>query len=162
MRSRLLLAVLVVVGCGDDGAAMPGMDAGGADAGALDAGTIDAGGGTVRLRGGVQKGPFVLGSSVAISPIDGVGNPTGAVFNTMTFNDLGEFAVEFSYLGPVSLEADGFFYNEATGMLSGAPITLRAFHEVTSGGAQAAYLNLITHLTYGRIRQLVLEGMPLA
>ena len=47
----------------------------------------------VMLDGGVQKGPFVLGTSVSVSLLDAVGNPTGDVFNTMTDNDLGEFSV---------------------------------------------------------------------
>jgi hypothetical protein len=149
---------MVACGCGGDPASAP--DAGNSDAGNVDAGT-DAGS-LVRLHGGVQKGPFVLGSSVAISPIDGVGNPTGTVFNTATLNDLGEFALEFAYLGPVSLEAQGYYYNEATGALSGSQLTLRAYHEVTTGGAQAAYVNILTHLTYGRVQTLVLGGASLA
>jgi hypothetical protein len=159
MRTAFFLMLVTMVGCGSDPAVTP--DASVPDGGGDDAGTPDAGtdaGSVVRLTGGVQKGPFVLGSSLSISPVDGVGNPTGTVFNTMTFNDLGEFAVEFSYLGPVSLEATGYYYNEAMGTLSGAPLTLRAYHEVSSGGAQAAYLNIITHLTYGRVRQLILGG----
>jgi hypothetical protein len=110
----------------------------------------------------VQKGPFILGSTVAISPVDAFGNPTGAVFNTTTFNDVGEFAIDFDYLGAVSLEARGYCYNELSGGLMTAPMTLRAFHEVTSGGAQGAYVNVITHLAYGRERQLVSEGSTIA
>jgi hypothetical protein len=156
MRKSLVLTLVALCGCGGTPAAQP-------DAG-LDAGLVDAGfdgedaSVVVRLRGGLQKGPFVLGSSLGISPVDSVGNPTGALFNTTTLNDLGEFVVEFSYLGAVALEANGFYYNEATGLLSSGPLTLRAYHEVTSGGAQAAYVNLITHLTYSRVRQLLVEG----
>lgn len=152
-QTTLVFSLLAVCACGVTPAAGP-------DGGNVDGG-VD-GGISVQLRGGVQKGPFILGSSVAISPIDILGNPTGAVFSTMTFNDLGEFAVEFSYLGPVSLEAQGYFYNEQRGRLSGAPLTLRAYHEVSSGGEQGAYVNLITHLAYGRTRQLVLEGSTFA
>lgn len=158
----VIVGLTLLAACGCGGApANTEADAGGIDLGAVDGGGED-GAAIVRLRGGVQKGPFILGSSVSISPIDAVGNPTGAVFGATTFNDLGEFAVDFSYLGPVSLEATGFYYNEETGALSGAPLTLRAYHEVSSGGAQAAYVNLITHLTYGRVRELVLAGSAVA
>jgi hypothetical protein len=149
-------------GCGDP---LPAADA---DAGIVDLGAIDGGidasvdpDPVVNLRGGVQKGPFILGSSVAISPIDALGNPSGAVFSTATINDVGDFSVDFNYLGPVSLEARGYYYNEILGGLSGAPLTLRAFYVVSGGGAQAAYVNLITHLTYGRVRQLVIDGTAL-
>jgi hypothetical protein len=159
VRIIVWLAIVALWACGG-APASDGPDADRADGDTIDGGPIDTG--PVRLRGGVQKGPFILGSSLAISAIDGFGNPTGVVFNATTFNDLGEFAIDFSYLGAVSLEANGFYYNEATGGLSGAPLTLRAFHEITSGGVQAAYVNLVTHLTYGRVRNLVGNGTPLA
>ncbi len=50
----------------------------------------------VALKGAVQKGPFVLGSSVSISVLDKSGSPTGSVFNTQTTTDLGEFALDFT------------------------------------------------------------------
>ncbi|MBI5488989.1 MAG: hypothetical protein HY905_16765 [Deltaproteobacteria bacterium] len=120
------------------------------------------GGGEVTLGGALQKGPFVLGSSVAISTVDASGAPTGQVFNTQTTNDLGEFSVTFAYTGFVSLQADGFYYNEVAGRLSTAPITLRAFHEIRGGGAQAAYVNVLTHLSYQRALSLVLGGAAYA
>lgn len=169
MRATVLLMLVVVSGCEGTPAGAE-HDAGTIDSGATDSGTVDGGtidGGTVdagpvRLHGAVQKGPFILGSSVAISEIDTAGNPNGLVFNTTTSNSLGEFAVNFSYLGAVSLEATGFYYNEATGVVSRAPLTLRAFHEITSGGAQGAYVNLLTHLTYGRAQQLVRGGSTIS
>jgi hypothetical protein len=166
MRTTILLALVTVSGCGTTPSSVA-PDAGGIDAGAIDSGPVDGGAadvdaGPVRLRGAIQKGPFILGSSVAISEIDGAGNPNGLVFNTTTSNSLGEFAVDFSYLGAVSLEATGLYYNEASGVVSTAQLTLRAFHEITSGGSQGAYVNLITHLTYGRVQQLVREGSTIA
>lgn len=41
----------------------------------------------VALSGAVQKGPFILGSTVSISPLDAAGNPTGSAFMTQTIND---------------------------------------------------------------------------
>lgn len=112
----------------------------------------------VLLRGALEKGPFVLGSSVSISTIDEQGQQTGDVFNTETTTDLGQFSVEFKYQGFVSLEGRGFYYNEVTGDLSGANLTLRAFHEIVQEGEQNAYLNIITHLTYNRVKVLVENG----
>jgi hypothetical protein len=113
----------------------------------------------VDLNGAVNKGPFVLGSSLDISPLDGSGNPTGEVFQTSTISDLGEFAVNFTASGLVRIEGNGFYYNEVTGGLSTAPITLRALYEITESGEQAAYVNLITHLSHSRIIKLIGDGL---
>jgi hypothetical protein len=85
-------------------------------------------GGSIQLRGAVQKGPFVVGSSIMLSVLDDRLNPTGLVFNTQTINDRGEFEIAFDAAGPVSLQGDGFHYNEVLGVLSSAAITLRAFY----------------------------------
>ena len=156
-RSVVLCAMVSACACGAPTATPEGD--GGADSGLADASDDDAG--PPQLRGGVQKGPFILGSSIAISPIDALGNPSGAVYRTTTFNDLGEFAVDLPYVGSVSREARGYYFSELGG-LSHAPLTLNAFHQVTSGGAQAVYVNLITHLTYGRVRELMVDGSAFA
>ena len=88
----------------------------------------------VTLAGAVQKGPFVLGSTVNVSTLDAKGSPLGQVFNTKTSSDLGEFQVDFMASGPVALEGSGFCYNEVSGGLSSASITLRAYYEITAGG----------------------------
>jgi hypothetical protein len=117
---------------------------------------------SVELSGAVQKGPFLLGSSVDVALVDGQGQPTGKVYQTYTINDLGEFGLSFQADRYVSLTGTGFYYNEVTGQISGANLTLRAFLEVTEAGAQAAYLNVITHLWYNRIRRLLAGGVPFA
>jgi hypothetical protein len=114
---------------------------------------------TVQLSGAAQKGPFVLGSTVQVSLVDSAGNPTGTVFPTQTSDDLGEFSLQLSYQGLVSIEATGYYYNEATGKLSDSSLTLRAFYDVTTSGTQSAYVNIVTHLTYERVKAL-LAGPP--
>ncbi len=114
--------------------------------------------GSVGLIGAINKGPFVLGSSVSISALDRVGNPTGQVFNTQTLSDLGEFSATVEALGPASLQATGFYWNEVSGQLSSANLTLRAFYEIGSAGSQSAYINAITHLAYGRVGMLLGQG----
>lgn len=112
----------------------------------------------VALAGAVQKGPFVIGSSVSVSALDAQLAPTGAVFTTQTTNDRGEFALDVAATGPLQLEGTGFYYNEVTGALSQGNLTLRAF-VVPDGSAQAqVYVNLLTHLTAGRVRALVTGG----
>jgi len=122
--------------------------------------TLGQAGGPVTIAGAVQKGPFVLGSSVAVIPIDANGNPLGKVCNTQTVNDLEEFRVEFDATGALALEGDGYYSNEITGQLSASPLTLRAFFFVSEAGEQEAYLNLFTHLSYNRVQKLLQAGTP--
>jgi hypothetical protein len=116
-------------------------------------------GGSIQLRGAVQKGPFVVGSSIMLSVLDERLNPTGVVFNTQTINDRGEFEIAFDAAGPVSLQGDGFHYNEVLGGLSSAAITLRAFYVPNGDTEQQVYVNMVTHLTTERIKALVANGV---
>ena len=63
----------------------------------------------VQLAGAVQKGPFVLGSTVQVATVDASGNPTGQVFPTQTSDDLGDFSLTFTHQGNVSIEGSGFY-----------------------------------------------------
>jgi hypothetical protein len=139
------IGLLALVGCG--GGSSPGNG---------------SPGGSVTLNGAVNKGPFVTGSTVNVSTVNASGNPSGQVYSTQTLNDLGEFSVDFEYTGLTSLEGSGFYYNEALGELSGANITLRAFYNVTQSGAQDAHINIITHLSYNRVKTLMGQGSTFA
>lgn len=87
----------------------------------------------VTLSGGVDKGPFVLGSSVSVAILE-QGKPTGAVFRTQTDSELGEFSVEVTAAAGSSalIEAVGFYYDELSGGVSGANLTLRAVYVLGS------------------------------
>ena len=122
-------------------------------------GTLDE---PVLLEGAVQKGPFVLGSTIDVAMYDATGNPTGAVYRTSTRNDLGEFSIKLPNAGPVLVEGNGFYYNEATGELSQASLALRAIYRATKIPTQPIYVNVITHLTHQRIGTLALQGQTLA
>jgi hypothetical protein len=110
------------------------------------------------LRGAVQKGPFVLGSTVTLSAIDATGAPTGQTFSTQTLTSLGDFEVFVDYRGPVNIEGEGFYYNEITGKLSTAPITLRSLYDIEQSGTQGVHVNLITHLAHDRALKLLSAG----
>jgi hypothetical protein len=118
--------------------------------------------GRVVLSGAVAKGPFIVGSTVVINPVDNLGNPTGQSFPTSTRDDLGNFSVTFDYRGPVLMTGSGYYFNEVENALSGSALTLKAFAEITSGGPQHAYVNAITHLTQQRIVTLVGQGTTLS
>jgi hypothetical protein len=114
------------------------------------------------LNGAVQKGPFVIGSSMSLSVVDAKGNPTGKVFNTQTIDNLGRFSITVPMMGALSIQGDGFYFDELTGALSSAPITLRSWYDVTKGGTQPVFVNLVTHLSYLRVQYLLQNNVPLA
>ena len=141
LRVLVMCSVLLWAACSGNG-----------DAGDI-ADTLEA-----RLSGAIEKGPFVLGSGVTLSPVDDAGNPTGQVFNAQTNNDRGEFDLTIRYQGRAILEGNGFYYNEVTGGLSLAPIDLRAFASIANGGSQQAFINIITHLSFDRVKALLGAG----
>jgi hypothetical protein len=112
------------------------------------------------ITGAVEKGPFVVGSSITVSVLDDALNPTGAVFNTETIDDAGRFSVRLdtSIGQPLAIDGNGFYYNEVFGRLSTAPITLRAL-SIATGSDDVTYVNVITHLADARTGRLVEDGM---
>jgi len=123
---------------------------------------LPGGAGAVRLGGAVQKGPFIVGSTIRVANLDLDTNPTGLVFTTTTRDDQGHFELEVATSDLVSIEGTGFYYNEVSASLSGSALTLRAFYEIGSGSAEDAFVNVITHLTYDRVRLLVVQGAAYA
>jgi hypothetical protein len=111
---------------------------------------------SVLLNGAVQKGPFIVGSTIRVSNLDAEADPTGLVFSTTTRDDRGQFQLAFVATPLISIEGTGFYYNEVTGQLSGSPLTLRALYDVTSG--TTSFVNVITHLSYNRVQQLIVDG----
>src|SRR5690606_34443566 len=82
-------------------------------------------------------------------------NPTGRLFSTETQDDLGTFSVDVQGASAVALEATGFYYNEVRGDLSDSFLTLRGYYEVDQDPIQSVYINLVTHLIYGRVQELL-------
>lgn len=129
---------------------------GGSGAAGAAGGSGGAGSNPFSMEGGVQKGPMLLGSSVAVSILDADLEPTGDVFNVVTLDDRGAFEVSLPGTSILAIEAVGFTFNELDGSLSGAPATLRAV--VEADGSAPIIVNVVTHLTERRVRTLVLEG----
>src|SRR5262245_47790771 len=48
----------------------------------------------IRLTGAVQKGPFIVGSTIRVANLDLDTNPTGDVFTAYTRDDQGQFDIE--------------------------------------------------------------------
>jgi hypothetical protein len=114
------------------------------------------GGAPLMLHGVAQKGPFVLGASISVSPLTNTGQPTGQQFEVPTSSNIGEFSVDGVPLGPVALLANGYHYDEIRGGPSMAPLTLRALHRV-SDDATTVNIHVLSHLSEQRARKLIAE-----
>lgn len=116
--------------------------------------------GADHIDGSVAKGPFVLGSTVTVSAITADAEPTGDVFVGQTSDDTGAFTTAFGdgSVRYASIEASGFHWNEATGSLSGAAITLHALAALSPDDPQPVRVNLATQLAADRVRTLIAAG----
>ena len=114
-----------------------------------------------KLTGKIEKGPFLTGSKITLYELDRDLNPTGKnIFKTETTNNKGDFIFDSKMellTQFVELEISGYFYNEVTGVRSTSPITLNALADVS--GKSKVNVNIITHLVYKRIKNLVSEGL---
>jgi hypothetical protein len=111
------------------------------------------------ISGAVQKGPFIVGTLVYANRLSAAGQPTSDTVVTTTQTDIGTFAFELSEPGVLQLFADGFHYNEITGLLSQGRLTLNAILDATSDITPRSYVNALTHLTYNRTLSLLRNGM---
>lgn len=109
----------------------------------------------IDVEGAVQKGPFIIGSSVTINNLSNEGENTDATIITSTTDDLGSFSFSTSTAGLVQLSSTGYYRNEITGELSQGTLTLRSIYNVTVDDEQQAYINLLTHITNNRILNII-------
>jgi len=116
----------------------------------------------VDLTGYVQKGPFIAGSSITISELNSDLQPTGKVYTTQIDNNSGEFNLPNVELESrfVQLKADGFYFNERTGELSEAQLTLYSLVDITD--LESFNINVLSNLEKDRIVELMATGMAFA
>ena len=110
----------------------------------------------IHASGFIQKGPFVSGSQITIQELDNSLIPNGTTFQTVTNDDFGSFelnsTISTDYLEVIST---GFYFNEVTGNLSDANLSLRVLCEVTD--TAEINVNILTSLSKSRIEYLILE-----
>lgn len=110
------------------------------------------------LAGAVQKGPYIIGSTITASEVGTDLSPSGAVFITRTVDDRGSFSLTVPQTTTLAIEASGQYFDEVAGAVSEATLTLRAF----AGSAEVGvFVNVVTHLTTERVRALVAAGATL-
>ena len=113
---------------------------------------------TYDVCGKVEKGPFVSGSTLSIQPMDSKLQVLGSMFSTAITDDLGNFMLgskEFS-TPYAEFMANGYFFNEVKGELSNGTLTLRAIVDLQDN--TTVNVNILTHLKYSRIKNLVASG----
>ncbi len=113
---------------------------------------------TYDVQGKVEKGPFISGSEISIQPMDSKLQVLGSMFNTSITDDLGNFVLgskEFS-TPYAEFMANGYFFNEVKGELSNGTLTLRALVDLNDN--TTVNVNVLTHLKYARIKNLVASG----
>ncbi len=124
-------------------------------AGAALLAACSAGSSHPKHEGHVQKGPFIENSNVDVQDLGTNGQPNGDVYGAATRNALGDFAINLpEEVRLVRISASGYFFNELTGSLSDAPITLNALSDV-AGTTADIYVNIHTHLAERRVAWLM-------
>jgi hypothetical protein len=110
------------------------------------------------VSGYVQKGPFIQGTVITVWELDSSLVQTGRTFigtiddNTGTFNARGNVVSPY-----VELSAVGYYFNEVSGSLSTAPLTLQALSDMTDNSS--VNVNLMTHLEKKRVEYLIDSGL---
>lgn len=115
--------------------------------------------GTYTVSGNVEKGPFVSGTTVTIQPLDDRLEMLGSMYTSTIDNYWGHFSFGAKQFDTpyVELIANGYFFNEVKGEFSSGPLTLRALVDITD--RNTVNVNLLTHLKYYRVKNLVAKGM---
>ncbi|MBE6305664.1 MAG: hypothetical protein E7082_07120 [Bacteroidales bacterium] len=113
---------------------------------------------TYDIQGKVEKGPFISGSEISIQPMNSELQVSGSIFNTYITDDLGNFALGSKEFSSPYAEfiANGYFFNEVKGELSNGTLTLRALVDLQDNST--VNVNILTHLKYARIKNLVASG----
>ncbi|PKQ66702.1 hypothetical protein BZG01_10540 [Labilibaculum manganireducens] len=112
------------------------------------------------LEGRVEKGPFTQGSTVTIQELSQNLSLTGKSFQTDISNNEGSFKIEaaIEFVSPyVQIACDGYFFNEVTGELSNSQIRLESFVDIAN--KRSINVNILTHISKGRIVNLMNEGV---
>lgn len=111
-----------------------------------------------KIEGFVQKGPFVIGSSITISELDSNLSQTGRNFSTQITNNNGNFEINNITLKSniVEIKADGFYYNEVRGKTAENRLALYSLSDISD--QNTVNVNVLSYLEKPRIEYLVNNG----
>jgi N-acetylneuraminic acid mutarotase len=111
------------------------------------------------VAGAVQKGPFLVGSTVLVNKLDNQGQPTDSTIVTEIRDSIGTFSFSASSAGPVQIVASGYYFSELSGQISLGTLTLKGIYDVGNASNQTAYVNIMTHLINNRVIKLLGQGL---
>jgi hypothetical protein len=131
----------------------------------VDASEASAEGGSTQshrvISGTVQKGPFILGTSVTLQELDDQLNPTGITFDVTTNDQEGDFAIPANLTSRYAeVIANGYYFDELSAQLSESQLTLRAIVDLTS--ESTVDVNLVTSMSEPLVRTLFGQGASFA
>lgn len=107
--------------------------------------------------GVAQKGPLILGSTVTAQELSAVLTPTGKQYSYQTTSDFGTFNPNSTFSSQyIGVNASGYYFDEVTNAVSGGPITLTGYSDLSA--ASVLNVNLLTTLAYQRIQHLVAQS----
>ena len=108
----------------------------------------------VTVSGSVQKGPYIQGTEITVRELDSSMIPTGNTFTGTIDDNTGSFSIKGTLTNKiVELAADGYYFNEVSGSLSSAKLSLQAFADLTD--SSSVKVNLMTHLEKKRVEYLM-------
>jgi len=109
----------------------------------------------IGIRGTVQKGPYILGSQITVHELNASLEPTGKTYSTNIRDNSGAFALEDITLQSryVQLVANGYYFNERSGNLSEAQLTLYCIADLVN--QDYININILTHMEYERLKFLI-------
>lgn len=125
-------------------------------------GTGDGSSSYAYTTGSSYKGPLLANSTITVYQVDAQGVLQPAI-NTTVIDQFGQFSFQFASEGLYSLQATGFFYNEATGQNSAEQVTLKVLvnmEEKAQDQLFPAYFhaNLLTTLIHDDMLNLIQNG----
>ena len=110
------------------------------------------------ISGHVQKGPYIVGTSISMSELKPSLDQTGKAFTSQISNNSGFF--EFTDVSLTSkyveFSANGFYYDEVKGSISQAPLSLYSISDITS--IATVNVNILTHLEKLRVEFLIKQN----
>lgn len=110
------------------------------------------------ITGVVQKGPFNVGTTVTLYELNEDLSQTGKNFITQITDNKGTFELNDITLvsSYVSINADGFYFNEIEGSNSAASLSLTALSDISE--KNTLNVNVLSHLEKPRVEYLVANG----
>ena len=111
------------------------------------------------FSGGVFKGPFLVGSTVTLYPLDENLNQKGMSYSGDIVSNDGTYNISgIEVSGPVELVATGYYFDEIVGRVTSNQMTMRAITEDTG----IVNINLFTALEYDRVKALYNSGLTIS